>query len=268
MPNTIAIHPAANLFPMMSEAQYIELRDSIKKHGVQEDMVIFEGQLLDGRNRLRACEELGIDWNRHCVETDMCFGLDPIQFVLNANLHRRHLTPSQCGMVAGRARELYEAQAKERQQATLKQNQNESTVKENLPERRNGQARDQAGKAVGVSGKTVDAATKVLESKDDELIAMVDRGEVSVSAAATVATLPEAERKQVANAGPASVKQAASKARVEKVKAKAKLFTDRDVDAAATYGAEFVCQLLGLMSNDHLENIHGFLDELMTERGI
>ncbi len=70
--------------------------------------------------------------------------------------HRRHLTVSQAAMCAARAREIYEREAKERQQSTLKQN---ATVPANLPERSKADARDAAGKAFGVSGKSVDHAT-------------------------------------------------------------------------------------------------------------
>lgn len=105
---------------------------------------------------------------------------DPVAYVMSLNLHRRHLTASQAAMCAARARSIYEEQAKERQNATLKQNASD-TVQENLPERKKGQARDQAGKAFGVSGRSVDHAKKVIESRDEELIAKVERGEVAVS---------------------------------------------------------------------------------------
>lgn len=59
-------------------------------------------------------------------------------------------------MVGAKLREHYDLQAKERRESTLKQNKN--TDPENLPERdiERGDARDQAGKAVGVSGKSID----------------------------------------------------------------------------------------------------------------
>src|SRR5262245_48815947 len=66
---------------------------------------------------------------------------------------------------------MYDQQAKERQKRKPK------SVPVNLPEQK-GDARDLAGKAVGVSGKTVDAATKVLEQ--GKLIAAAHSG-VAVS---------------------------------------------------------------------------------------
>jgi hypothetical protein len=47
-------------------------------------MWLYEGQILDGRNRARACEALGIE-----PETRVYAGDDPVGFVISRNLHRR-----------------------------------------------------------------------------------------------------------------------------------------------------------------------------------
>src|SRR5438309_5376548 len=70
-PETIAgyrIHPAANLFPLMTEPELQALADDIKKHEQQEPILVYEDPddghrpcILDGRNRALACERLGID---------------------------------------------------------------------------------------------------------------------------------------------------------------------------------------------------------------
>ena len=65
---------------------------------------------------------------------------------------RRHLKPSQCSMVGGRAREMYDRAAKERHEK-LSGRPSKSEPVENLPPVSSGKARDQAGKAVGVSGR-------------------------------------------------------------------------------------------------------------------
>lgn len=63
-------------------------------------------------------------------------------------------------MVGGRAREICDRQAKDRQRSSGgdRKSIGAKSVKENLPEPIKGQARDHAGKAVGVSGKLIDAA--------------------------------------------------------------------------------------------------------------
>lgn len=69
-------------------------------------------------------------------------------------LHRRHLTPSQLSMVATRARAEYDRRAKERQKRKPA-----DSVPVKLPEQKT-DARDAAGKALGVSGSLVDRAGK------------------------------------------------------------------------------------------------------------
>jgi len=112
------------------------------------------GQVLDGRRRWLACSIAQIKPATREVKPS-----DPVAYVLSLNLHRRHLTPSQLSMVAARARELYDQQAKERMKDGGKKG-GQCKGKENLPyPSAEQQARDAAGKAVGVSGRSVDSTT-------------------------------------------------------------------------------------------------------------
>jgi hypothetical protein len=174
-PHTYEVHPAANLFPMMSNEAYAQLRDDIAENGMKEAITLWRGELIDGRNRLRACEELKIEPLVNEIEDDA----DPVAFVLSINLHRRHLDESQRAMVAARLLDYHRGKAKERQKTGKKPD-----LKDNCPEG-TGQSRDKAGEAVGgVSGKSVDRAATVIASSNDSLIAAVDAGKVSVSLAA------------------------------------------------------------------------------------
>lgn len=80
-------HPAANTFPMMSENEFFALTESIKSFGGNRVPIkLFEGKILDGRNRYLACRELNIEatfeqWN----------GDDPYGYVWDTNAERRHL---------------------------------------------------------------------------------------------------------------------------------------------------------------------------------
>lgn len=180
-------HEAANLFPM--EMNTIdELANDILEYGQAVTVKILDGKILDGRRRYTACQRVGVDPKIEHVFTD-----DPVAYVLSLNLHRRHLDKSQRAMVAGEAIEIWKRQARERMEATLKQN---VTGKENLPEREKGQSRDKAGKALGVSGKSVDFALKVLGSGDKELIDSVKAGKVTVSKAAKMVDKQSAEKEE------------------------------------------------------------------------
>ncbi|WFU88742.1 ParB N-terminal domain-containing protein [Rhizobium sp. CC1099] len=65
--DTIKIHPAADLFPMMSDPELRELGEDIKRNGLRLPIYMWAPeessrsyQLVDGRNRLTAMEFVGI----------------------------------------------------------------------------------------------------------------------------------------------------------------------------------------------------------------
>jgi site-specific DNA-methyltransferase (adenine-specific) len=54
-------HPAADAFPMMDDGRLEELKADIAANGQREPITLCDGMILDGRNRYRACVELGIE---------------------------------------------------------------------------------------------------------------------------------------------------------------------------------------------------------------
>jgi ParB-like chromosome segregation protein Spo0J len=80
------VHPAADVFPMMSDEELAELGADIKNRGVIEPVKFRGDWLLDGRNRLEAAERAGVDIGPPAHLP----GVDPVIYVISANLHRRH----------------------------------------------------------------------------------------------------------------------------------------------------------------------------------
>ena len=98
--DVLAIHPAANLFPLLSDQELAELGADIKAHGLQQRVVILasaEGDmLLDGRNRLDAMERIGVPFNIGDPKlVREVWNVDPFEYVIGANIRRRHLTSEQ-----------------------------------------------------------------------------------------------------------------------------------------------------------------------------
>ena len=87
-------HPFADVFPILDGEAFNALEKDIEARGQQEPIVVYEGKILDGRNRYRACQILGRE-----PEVREFAGDDAMGFVLSANLHRRHLNEGQRAMV-------------------------------------------------------------------------------------------------------------------------------------------------------------------------
>jgi len=106
----LAIHPYANLLPMMTQTEYEALKLSVQADGLLQAIVLFEGKILDGRNRYRACIETGTP-----VRTVDYDGGDPVGFALATNSHRRTLTLKQRAIAGVQAADIYRRQAREAQ---------------------------------------------------------------------------------------------------------------------------------------------------------
>lgn len=209
----LPVHPAAEIFPMMSDADFSEFKEDIRKTEVRDSIVLYDGQLLDGRNRLKAMLELGLDPHCHYSWIDKADDFDPVAYVLSVNLHRRHLTTSQRAMVAARCRKAFDVEASDRKRETEGRPAKDKPVA-NSPPVSKSKSRDKAGKALKVGGKSVDAATKILKSNKPELIAKVDSGEMSLNAA--VKAVEPAKSKKVSK----TATQVAANQVVESVAAK------------------------------------------------
>src|SRR5262249_36506084 len=110
---SMEIHEVCSIFPLMTDEEYRGLKDDIEKHGQREPIRTHQGMVIDGRNRLRPCEELGID--RKTCEWDGNGSL--VEFVVSLNMHRRDLTSSQRAACAVEVEERLAKEAKERQRA-------------------------------------------------------------------------------------------------------------------------------------------------------
>lgn len=188
----LSFHPSANIFPLMSDEESNALYDDINANGQKYAIELYEGKILDGRNRYIQCLKLGIE----CDTTDITSLIDdPVAHVLSVNLHRRHLTASQKAMVGDKARELFDERAKERQKRKPA-----DSVPVILPEQKM-DARDEAGKAVGVSGTLMDRARTVRSKGVPELVKAVEDGRISVTNAASLAEADEETQKAFAENG-------------------------------------------------------------------
>ncbi|MBA4067938.1 MAG: hypothetical protein C0501_30395 [Isosphaera sp.] len=88
-------HPLAESLPEMTAEEYAELRDSVRDHGLKVPIKLFEGKVLDGRHRLRALRDLGVEPGPDHVEEFHGTAEQAVVMVDVWNLHRRSHSPEQ-----------------------------------------------------------------------------------------------------------------------------------------------------------------------------
>ena len=89
---TYQFHPLADMFPLMEGEEFDSLVADIKANGQREPITLYQGKILDGRNRYRACLAAGMA-PRLCGHKDDCAYIgNPVAYVISKNIHRRHLT--------------------------------------------------------------------------------------------------------------------------------------------------------------------------------
>jgi N6-adenosine-specific RNA methylase IME4 len=178
-------HEIANLFPMMQPDELADLVNDIKANGLIEPIILYEDQILDGRNRFLACGEAGVK-----PHYDYYKGNEPVAFVISKNLHRRHLNKSQEAMIATTVKPMLAEEARKRQ-AIFTGNQYTSGVSELIPEEQKGRSADKAGELFGVSGRYVSDAEKI-KNEAPEYVEPIMQGEMTITRAKQ-----EIKRKQV-----------------------------------------------------------------------
>lgn len=189
------IHPLCLVLPDMTASEYAKLVADIKlKRGLIHPIMLFEGMVLDGRHRLRACEESGIE-----PRFENFTGNDPAGYVASSCMHRS-LNASQRAMIAAGFLEYERAEARKRKVALSGRPADE--VVENFPQPPSdaGKARDKAGERMQVSGRTVDDAARVIADAVPEIVDQVRSGKMALNEAKTVIQLNPAAQKRVAGA--------------------------------------------------------------------
>ena len=200
------IHSIATIWPSPSAEDYAMLRDSIAEHGQILPAYSWRGQLVDGRQRQRACEETGREFRAEALPDD--WPEERVAFHV-AGLHaRRNLTTSQRDLVAAMLVERYagskgapagNANAKQdccdaqKQLAPLGANCFDAP--RGNPTKRKAAAK--AAEAVGAKPRGVERGRRVLrydEREGTDYAAKIREGKLTTRAAEREIRIAEAER--------------------------------------------------------------------------
>lgn len=172
------IHPAAMLFPEMEGDQWNKFVVDIRDNGQLEPIIVHDGKVIDGRNRLRACRWLKIEPK---VRQYQGREEDILSHVMSLNLARRHLTESQRAMMASKVANMRSGARTDLQ------------PKANLPEVSN----TQAAKLLNVSERSVKTAKQVVAKGQPEVAAAVESGKISLNEASKIVQLRPDKQKEI-----------------------------------------------------------------------
>jgi hypothetical protein len=164
---TYKFHPAANLFPMMDETLTEELTESIRDQGYDETepLKIYQGQILDGRNRYLVCQALDIE--PKVVEW---VGSDPWHAVIRWNMTRRDLTLDQKTAIAAQAAPKLLEEARRRQGDSLPregQRGFQPNVQQDPVAHSKNPTRDELAKTFNISTHQATQAMKLADREED-----------------------------------------------------------------------------------------------------
>lgn len=174
-------HPLADSFPMMTSEEYEGLKQDIKEHGLRHPVITFEGKILDGRNRKRACQELGVPAPERKFDPETQG--DPAAYVASENIHRRHLTQAQLTIaaeklataLAGRPRKNVSGDTEADHAVTIRE----------------------AAKLTGAAEPSVRKVRKVRKDAVPEVQAAMDAGDLTPTAAVNLSRRPRAEQTEI-----------------------------------------------------------------------
>ena len=157
-------HPLAEVFPMLPEKEIEILAEDIKGNGLHVPIILYQGKILDGRNRYKACLLAGVEpitesWENLPESTHTT----PEKWVISINLIRRQLTDSQRAMVAAELADREPGRQSKAAQHSMTQ-----------PE---------AGAAMLVSQASLKRATAIRKRGVPELIEAVKSGKIKLNPA-------------------------------------------------------------------------------------
>lgn len=246
-PEDIVVLPELKAYiDPLTPDEYESLERSILDEGCRDALVLWGNILVDGHNRFGICQKHGLPFKT--IQNERFQNMEDIHlWMIDQHLGRRSVSDYQRGVLALRKREIIaerRAQAAAAVQAAKAESSSEapwegdtdpavaqalaSTPK--VPDEAL-DTREALARAARLSAGQVKMIETIQQKAAPEVVAAVKAGELSMNAAAVVATLPVEEQQAVAAEGADGLKQAAKRVREAKKKPKA------DKPAAADEGS-------------------------------
>ncbi|MBV6777196.1 MULTISPECIES: plasmid replication/partition related protein [Xanthomonas] len=213
------------------------LERSLLAEGCRDALVLWGDVLVDGHNRYGICQKHGLPFQT--VQNPRFQSMQDVHlWMIEQHLGRRSVSDFQRGVLALRKREILAARQRSQRDAEaeapavagdqpdtgLEQSGTHTADDTDSPpwdETSTPVSRAELAREARLSSNQVVMIERIHKQAAPEVVQAVKAGEISISAAAAVATLSEDEQRAAAQAGKAELKQAAKRVRDAKRKPKA-----------------------------------------------
>jgi hypothetical protein len=227
----------AYIDPLTPE-EHEALERSILAEGCRDALVLWGDILVDGHNRYGICQKHGIPFQT--IQHPHFKSMDDVHlWMIDQHLGRRSVSDFQRGVLALRKKDILAARAATPQAADAPSTADEASAAGAAPEEAASQpvadpgaastppwataplpSREALAKAARVSTATIGQIEKIQKTAAPELVAAVKAGEISINAAAAVATLPVEAQVSAAAGGRKELREAARQVREAKLQAR------------------------------------------------
>ncbi|MBI3382281.1 MAG: plasmid replication/partition related protein [Aquabacterium sp.] len=254
----------------LTPEEHDALERSILAEGCRDALVLWGDVLVDGHNRYGICQKHGVPFNT--IQNPTFKSMDDVHlWMIDQHLGRRSVSDFQRGVLALRKKDILASRVQQPPQTepapadaahVNPADQTESPATAAKPvEPLN--SREAIAKAARISATTVSQIEKIQKTAAPELVAAVKAGEISINAAAIVASLPVEEQVAAAAGGKKELRQAAKQVREAKAQARAAavgaLLDSPEEKPAATQqegetDAQFISRLQRIIADLTAEN--------------
>jgi hypothetical protein len=182
----LEFHPFANVFPPMPDKELKAFKADIKANGIRVPITLYEGKILDGKNRYTAAK----DAHRYLSSdsfAELPAGTDPIKFVISTNVARRHLSETQRAMAAAKL-------------ADLQVGANQHNGK--------GVSIETASDLMNASKGTTKRCKAVLAKGVPALVKLIEEDKIAASVGETIAGLDKSKQDEIVNQSSAAKRKA------------------------------------------------------------
>ena len=191
----------------LTEDEYTALERSLLAEGCRDALVLWGDILVDGHNRYAICQKHGIPFNT--VQNKTFQSMEDVHlWMIDNHLGRRSVSDFQRGVLALRKKEILAARVAQR--AAEEPTSAEAPAK---PEPQPPLTRQAIARAARVSSATLGQIEKIQKTAAPELVKAIKAGDISISAAAEVASLPSEQQVAAIAGGKKELRQVARQVR-------------------------------------------------------